>query len=136
MPKKSFPADIGRLDDVIAFVEQELETLDCPAKDVASIDISLEEIFVNVAHYAYPSGVGEAEITLEPTAERNGVSISISDKGQEFNPLEKPDPDITLSAEERKIGGLGIYMTKKMMNSVVYERRDNTNILTMVKYFS
>lgn len=98
------------------------------------MSISFEEIFVNVAHYAYPDGEGKATVELDFT---DGVmTMSLKDSGIPFDPLAKEDPDITLSADDRKIGGLGIFMTKKYMDSISYEYKDSMNILTMSKKFA
>ncbi len=92
------------------------------------IDLAVEEIFVNIAHY---SGTETAEI--KASFDHGILEITFSDRGRPFNPLEKEDPDITLSAEKRKIGGLGIFLTKKFMDSVEYNFEDGKNILTLKK---
>ena len=96
------------------------------------IDIAVEEIFVNIASYAYESGDGKAVISVS-TTDDNAVHITFTDMGIPYDPLAKEDPDITLSASERQIGGLGIFMTKKIMDEVKYEHRDGCNILKLVK---
>ena len=119
------------LDEVLDFVDAALEEWECPMKTLNQINIAVEEMFVNIAHYAYGKEKGTAKLTID---EADGVvEITLTDSGMPYNPLEKPDPDITLSAEEREIGGLGIYMVKKMMDSVSYEYRDGFNIFTMRK---
>ena len=95
------------------------------------IDLAIEEIFVNIAHYAYNPKVGETWISASFTD--NVLTVIFKDKGKPFNPIAKEDPDITLSAEERDIGGLGIFLTKKFMDSVDYEYKDEHNILTIRK---
>ena len=92
-------------------------------------------MFVNVAHYAYEGGTGWAQITLEPSEGRRGICISLRDAGRPYDPLAREDPDVTLSAEERQIGGLGIFMVKKSMDRVAYEHTDGCNVFTMEKYF-
>lgn len=97
------------------------------------IDLAVEEIFVNIAHY---SGAEDAELLCSYEADENGeavLEVTFADKGTPFNPLEKADPDITLSAEERDIGGLGIFLTKKFMDSVEYAYKDEKNNLTIRK---
>lgn len=131
MVKKVFPATDDSLADAIAFVEEQLEALDCPMKLVMQITVCVEEMFVNVAHYAYGAGTGDCEMILDD--EDGMFSITMIDSGMLFDPLAKDDPDITLSAEERNIGGLGIYMVKKSMNEVSYERKDGKNIFVMKK---
>ena len=119
------------LDAVIAFVTEQLETVDCPMKAQMQIEVAVEELFVNIAHYAYAPNTGSATIRTEITADT--AEITFIDSGMPYDPLAKPDPDVTLSAEERKIGGLGIYMVKKSMDDVRYEYTDGKNILTIVK---
>ena len=95
----------------------------------------MEEIFVNIASYAYGGKPGRAVIRLQETHDPEGVSVTFIDQGIPFDPTARPDPDVTLSAEDRSIGGLGIYITKKSMDHVYYEYRDNCNILTLKKKF-
>ena len=95
------------------------------------IDVAVEEIFVNIAHYAYALHPGDAVITV--WMEGESISIEFRDKGAPFNPLAKADPDVTLSAEKRRIGGLGIYMVKKSMDKVLYQYDNGENILTLQK---
>lgn len=131
MITKNFPASTQYLDDAIAFVEEELNKIDCPMKSVMQIAVCVEEMFVNVANYAYDGEGGEIRLSIDEA--HDTVSITLTDEGVPFDPLAKEDPDITLSAEERKIGGLGIFMVKKSMNEVRYERVENKNIFTMIK---
>ncbi len=126
-------ADIEKLGDAAAFVENILEENDCPLKAQTQIDVAFEEIFVNIAHYAYPDGEGKAKIAVDACPEF--AEITFIDSGIPYDPLAKADPDITLSAEERQIGGLGIFMTKKLMDEIHYKYEDNCNILTMKKFF-
>lgn len=133
MKEKIFPADTAALDDVLGFAEEELEQTGCSAKMLMQLTVALEEIFVNVANYAYPEGSGNVRISIDFENENSLVLFRISDKGIPFDPLAKPDPDITLSAEERQIGGLGIFICKVTMDEVNYERKDDENILTMKK---
>ena len=117
---------------VSAFVEAELEKLECPMKELAQINIAVDELFCNIASYAYPEAGGQAVVSVERPAPQT-VAITFEDWGVPYNPLEKPDPDVTLSAEERKIGGLGIYIVKKTMDAVKYKYEDKKNILTIEK---
>ena len=134
MIEREFPASDDSLHELIAFLESELEKVDCPMKLMMQISVAVEEIFVNIAHYAYgANGMGQMVFGLDPSPE--GVTIRFTDSGVPFDPLAKKDPDITLSAEERSIGGLGIYMVKKSMDSVDYEYTDHKNILTLYKKF-
>ena len=133
MISKTFPAKIETLSEVISFVEETLESYECSMKTQTAICVAIEEVFVNVANYAYGDGVGDVTISIGFDEESRNVTFRISDKGVPFNPLNKPDPDVTLSAEEREIGGLGIYITKKTMDVVNYTFENQENILTMIK---
>ena len=126
-------ATVENLTPVMAFLEEHLEEAECSMKAQMQIAVAAEEIYVNIAHYAYAPGTGEATVRMEITDDPRTASITFIDRGVPFDPLAKPDPDVTLSAEERGIGGLGIYMTKKTMDDVRYERVDGQNILTLVK---
>jgi anti-sigma regulatory factor (Ser/Thr protein kinase) len=121
------------LQEVISFVDGHLEDMGASMKAQMQIDIAVEELFVNIAHYAYAPDVGEAVISVAKDKEKNQISITFADSGKPYNPLEKPDPDVTLSAEERSIGGLGIFMVKKSMDDMRYEYKDGQNILTITK---
>jgi sigma-B regulation protein RsbU (phosphoserine phosphatase) len=119
---------------VQAFVDEHLEEAGCPFKVQMQIGIAVEEIFINIASYAYAPGVGKATIRVEITKDPSAVNIIFIDRGIPYNPLTKEDPDVTLSAEERDIGGLGIYMAKEIMDAEHYEYKDGQNILTLTKY--
>lgn len=121
------------LQEVISFVDGHLEDMGASMKAQMQIDIAVEELFVNIAHYAYAPDAGEAVISVAKDKEKNQISITFADSGKPYNPLEKPDPDVTLSAEERSIGGLGIFMVKKSMDDMRYEYKDGQNILTITK---
>ena len=133
MTERVFPADESALGDVLAFAEEELEKAECPSKTMMQLTVALEEVFVNVAHYAYPDEEGQVSFGIAFDSESRSITFRIADKGIAFNPLEKPDPDITLSAEEREIGGLGIFICKKTMDEIGYARENGENILTMTK---
>lgn len=128
-------ATVENLDKVLEFVDTELDALECPSKAKMQLDIAVEELFVNIAHYAYSSEVGQATVRIDPRKDPKRVIITFIDGGVPFDPLQKPDPDLTLSAEERQIGGLGVYMVKKSMDEMNYEYRDGKNILTIIKTF-
>jgi len=121
------------LQELISFVDGHLEDMGVSMKAQMQIDIAVEELFVNIAHYAYAPDVGEAVISVAKDKEKNQISITFADSGKPYNPLEKLDPDVTLSAEERSIGGLGIFMVKKSMDDMHYEYKDGQNILTITK---
>ena len=121
------------LPQVLAFVDEQLEAADCPMKIQIQIDIAVEEIFVNIAHYAYAPETGKAMVRIETLADPPSVDITFIDNGVPYDPLAKADPDITLSVKERKKGGLGIFMVKNTMDNVSYEYKDGKNILTIKK---
>ncbi len=131
MTEKTFPASDEALPEVMSFVEEKLEEYGCTMKAIMQISVCVEEIFVNIAHYAYGEGIGS--MTLSLSSQDNKVCLVFSDNGVPFDPLAKEDPDITLSAEERPVGGLGIFMVKKVMDEVDYEYRDGRNVFTMKK---
>ena len=129
-------AKTENLNAVLEFVNAQLEAVDCPMKTQTQFAIAVEEVFVNIAHYAYKTAdnqhpeIGGAAIRVTVGDE---VRIEFEDKGKPYNPLEKDDPDITVGADEREIGGLGIYMVKNFMDAVEYRREDNKNILLIRK---
>lgn len=127
------PAKIENLEQVLAFVQSELEAVDCPVKTQIQMAIAVEEIYVNIAHYAYNPKVGEAVIRCQLGEQPLRVVVQFEDAGKPYNPLAHTDPDITLSADEREIGGLGIYMVKQSMDQVEYRYEDGKNILTIQK---
>ena len=118
---------------VTDFVNEQLEALDCPMKAQMQIDIAIDELFGNIAHYAYNPEIGKATVRVEVIEDPLAVTITFIDNGVPYDPLAKADPDTTLSAEEREIGGLGIYMVKKSMDEITYEYKDGQNILTIKK---
>jgi serine phosphatase RsbU (regulator of sigma subunit)/anti-sigma regulatory factor (Ser/Thr protein kinase) len=130
---KTFPAKTEALTDVLGFVEQVLEKNQCSIKLQTAICVAIEEVFVNVAHYAYGEMQGDVDFTITFDEKTRNVTFRMVDKGVQFNPLNKPEPDITLSAQEREIGGLGIFITKKTMDLVTYAYENGENILTMTK---
>lgn len=130
----TLPAEVARLSDVLCHIDGLLEEAGCPMKTQMQIDIAVEEIFVNIVHYAYDSDVGNVTVDVEIAPQL--VAITFIDSGIPYDPLSKPDPDTTLSAEKRQIGGLGIFMTKKLMDEVDYEYKDGHNVFTMKKICS
>ena len=135
VPELTVEAKDENLAQVLAFVDEQLEALDCPPKTQMQVDVAVEEIFVNIAHYAYAPETGKATIRVETQADPKRARITLLDRGVPYDPLARPDPDVTLSLEDRQIGGLGIYMVKKSMDEVKYEYRDGQNVLTMEKAF-
>ena len=126
-------ADVNELQRVLNFVEGCVQEIDCSPKALMQINVAVEEIFVNIAHYAYSGKIGEAVIEVEIDDEPKTVTITFIDSGVKYDPLAKPDPDVTLSAMDRQIGGLGIFMTKKFMDKLSYEYRDGQNVFAMKK---
>ena len=126
-------ATVENIQTVTEFINQELQKLNCSSNVQAEIDIALDELFGNVANYAYNPDVGTVTVRIEATEKPISVDITFIDKGVPYNPLEQEDPDITLSAEERPIGGLGIYLVKQMMDTVSYEYVNDCNVLTFRK---
>ena len=133
MTELKVDATLENLERVLSFVEERLETCSCSMKTIMQIQIAVEEIYVNIASYAYKEKKGEAIIKIETDQEVPQVSLTFEDYGDPYNPLLKEGPDITLSAEERKIGGLGIYLVKKSMDKVEYKYQDGKNIFTIKK---
>ena len=126
-------AELSRVDEVTDFINAELEAHDVPMKTIMQIDIAVEELFVNIAHYAYHPEIGQATIEVDVEGEPPCAVIRFIDKGKPYDPLGKEDPDVTLGVEDREIGGLGIYMVKKSMDEVTYAYEDGQNILTIRK---
>lgn len=133
MRELTVDAIIENIEKVTDFVNEELEKLDCPMKVQIQIDVAIDELFGNIAHYAYNPEVGPATIRVEVVQDPMAVVLTFIDHGIPYDPLAKEDPDIKLSAEERKIGGLGIYMVKKSMDEITYEYKAGQNILRIKK---
>lgn len=126
-------ATSGNLETITAFINQQLAVLACTAEAKMQIDLAVEEIYVNIARYAYGTNCGNVTIRYEIAAEPLQITIVFSDEGRPYNPLLNDTPDITLEASKRKVGGLGIFMTKTLMDKVEYVYKDGKNILTMKK---
>lgn len=133
MKELTIDAAIENIPAVTDFVNGQLETFGCPMKVQMQIDVAVDELFSNIAHYAYDPGVGQATVRVELLEEPPSAVISFIDNGVPYDPLKKEDPDTSLPAEERQIGGLGVYMVKKSMDAVEYEYKDGQNILKITK---
>ena len=133
MKELKLAATVENIEVVTDFVNEQLEALDCPMKAQMQIDIAIDELFGNIAHYAYKPEVGDATVCIEVIDDPLAVIITFIDNGVPYDPLAKADPDVTLSAEEREIGGLGIFMVKKSMDDIAYEYKDGQNILKIKK---
>lgn len=126
-------AKVDNLNQVLAFIDEQLEAADCSMKAQMQIDVAVEEIFVNIASYAYVPDTGQAVLRTTINGQPPVFSITFIDEGIPYDPLAKEDPDVTLTADKRQIGGLGIFMVKKSMDSMFYEYKDGKNMLTMTK---
>ncbi len=126
-------ATIANVQTVTEFVDGILESVDCSMKAQMQIDVAIDELFSNIAFYAYGEETGKATVKVETFDNPKAVELSFVDSGMQYNPLQKDDPDITLSAEERGIGGLGIFIVKKSMDGMDYEYKDGKNILKIKK---
>lgn len=132
---KRFNPIVDKSAEIINFI---MGSPDMPSDEglLFKIHLSVEEVVENVVDYAYEGGMGWMEAGTELDSSGLVLTIIIKDAGVPFNPLEKEDPDITASAEERKIGGLGIFLCKQMMDSVSYRYENGCNVLTMKKHLS
>ncbi|MDD6488260.1 MAG: ATP-binding protein [Clostridia bacterium] len=133
MKELMIDATVENIEKVTDFVNEQLEAFDCPMKTQTQIDIAIDELFGNIAHYAYNPDVGPATVRVEVTDDPIAVIITFIDHGIPYDPLKKEDPNTTLSAEERNIGGLGIYLVKKSMDDISYEYKNGQNILKIKK---
>lgn len=136
MKELTIAATVENINTVTDFVGEQLEAYDCPMKAQIQINIAIDELFSNIAHYAYNPETGDATVCVEVVEDPMAVVITFIDKGVPYDPLKHADPNTTLSAEEREIGGLGIFMVKKTMDDITYEYKDGQNILTIKKNLS
>ncbi len=133
MKEITITAVVENLSSVLEIVDQELEAAGASMKVQMQVDVAIEELFVNVSRYAYAPETGEVRIQIGFDKQTSALMVTFIDSGVPFDPVAKLDPDITLSAQEREIGGLGIFMAKKNMDSMEYRREDGKNILTVTK---
>ncbi|MDR2484227.1 MAG: ATP-binding protein, partial [Treponema sp.] len=139
-------ADLAKLEDLRGFIGAELDRAECPNQERRRIELAAEELFVNIAFYAYrnplaggetgePARLGSVTVRCgtQGTSAGTTLTLSFTDRGEPFNPLEHPEPDLAQPLEARPAGGLGILMVKRMMDAVVYDRIDGTNHLTLQK---
>lgn len=133
MKELTMGAERENIPAIIEFIDEELTLLGCSVRTKSQIDIAIDELYSNIAKYAYDGETGQVTVTINNEQNPPAVIISFQDEGKPFNPLESKDPDVTLSAKDRRIGGLGIYMVKKSMDDVRYEYIDGKNTLTIRK---
>lgn len=133
MQERTFPAIIASIPQVTAWIDGALEELGCSMKAQMQLDVAIDEIFGNIAQYAYPGGEGSAVVRLEFDEAARVFSVTFTDQGIPFDPLSREEPDTTLKAGERKIGGLGIFLVKKTMDKMDYQYRDGCNVLRLEK---
>lgn len=133
MKEWTFDAKIESITALTELIDMELEALDCGIRAQTQIDVAVDEVFTNIASYAYAADGGRAAVRFEFDEASRVVSITFEDAGMPFNPMERADPDVTLSLEEREIGGLGIFLVKKTMDAVEYRREGDKNLLTIRK---
>ena len=133
MNELNLTATLDHLEQVLGFVEEHLERYDCPPAAQMQVVLAVEEIFVNIASYAYSPEVGPATIQVEVHEEPLEVVITFMDNGKPYDPLATADPDTTLPLEEREEGGLGIFLVKQTMDDVHYEYKEGRNILRIIK---
>lgn len=133
MAQMTFPATLENIEAATDFMNGILESADCPMRTQMKLAVALDELMSNVARYAYAPGTGDVTVSVEVLEEPKRAVITLTDSGIPYDPLQKEDPDVTLSAEERGIGGLGIYIVKQSMDGMTYEYRDGQNVLTIVK---
>ncbi len=136
MKELTVEATPENVDKVIEFVDEMLEEYGCGMKEQMAIDVAVDELFANIAHYAYNPETGYATVKVNVVEDPLSVEITFVDNGKPYDPLAKADPDTTQSIEDREIGGMGILIVKKSMDAVDYEYKDGKNILTIKKTFS
>ena len=124
---------VENIEKVTAFVNEQLEQLNCPLKAQMQIDIAIDELFSNIARYAYNPKTGSATVHVDVLQDPLSVVVTFIDNGKAYDPLAREDPDVALTAQEREIGGLGVYMVKKCMDEISYEYKDGRNILRIKK---
>lgn len=134
MKELTVPATSGRLAKVLHFIDKELSQCACSDPVRMKIAVAVEEIYINIVNYAYHPDVGDATVRCAVCENPLRIIIDFLDGGKPYNPLGRKDPDISLSAQDRSIGGLGVYVVKKMMDDVEYEYKDGKNIFTIVKH--
>lgn len=131
--ERTYPAKDENLDEVLEFVETMLKDTGLLQKEILQVMVAIEEAFVNIAHYAYRDSDGKVKFIIDLDKSGKSALFCFKDSGIPFNPLDRPDPDVNLPSQAREIGGLGIYMIRKIMDDVSYRYENGENILTMIK---
>lgn len=126
-------ATIENISVITDFINKELDIYNCPEKEKIKINIAIDELIANIAKYAYSNEIGQVVVQVDMN--KDYILMNFIDKGIPYNPLERAEPDVTLSLEERKVGGLGIYLVKKLMDDITYEYIDGKNVLKVRKDF-
>ena len=133
MPKITLPAALENIEAATDFINEILEGAGCPMKAQMQLDVALDELMSNVAMYAYAPETGDVTVSIKILDDPRRAVLTITDKGMPYDPLQKEDPDVTLSADEREIGGLGIFIVKKSMDDMTYDYKNGKNVVTIVK---
>ena len=133
MKELTVQATLENIPLVTAAMDEFLEALECPLKAQMQLDVAVDELFGNIAQYAYPDGTGSVTVRFDHDEAARMVSVTFVDSGVPFDPLKQRDPDVSLSIDDRKEGGLGIFMVKKTMDHMVYRHEDGCNLLTIYK---
>lgn len=134
MTELTLQAVVENIPAATAFIDEQLEALDCAMRAQMQIDVAIDELFCNIARYAYDGGDGEATVKFDFDPSDRTAKIIFEDGGKPFDPLQKADPDVTLAAEQRAIGGLGIFLVKKTMDDMTYRYENGKNVLTLYKH--
>ena len=135
MRELTVPATINNVETVTDFVNGQLEEAGCPVKTQMQLDVAIDELFSNIAHYAYDPGSGMATVQVDLEEDPPAAIVTFLDQGRPYNPLAKEDPDVSLAARDRPTGGLGIFLVKRIMDDVNYEYRDVYNVLRIRKKY-
>ena len=133
MKELTVQATLENIPLVTAAMDEFLEALECPLKAQMQLDVAVDELFGNIAQYAYPDGTGSVTVRFDHDEAARMVSVTFVDSGVPFDPLAKEDPDVTLPSEQRKVGGLGVFLVKQNMDDIQYEYLNGSNILTLKK---
>ncbi|MBQ7487189.1 MAG: ATP-binding protein [Clostridia bacterium] len=131
MEEITVQAKVENLPEVMAFIDRQLEAHDCGMKTQSLIDTAVDDLFTNISMYAYENGTGDATVRFDFDEATRTASITFADAGVVFDPLTPPDPDVNLPPRARKIGGLGLFIVRKTMDTVFYRRESGQNILTV-----